>query len=127
MTKLIRPTGVKIASILFYLHGAIEIAGAAMLLAVPLDLLGATGLPFEKSIPLALLSLISGAFRLFIGYAVWLMRKWGIVLGVIFSAITIIGAPQFLPFGIMDALIAMAILVLLLVAWFGKEAFTQKD
>jgi hypothetical protein len=126
---LTRPTGVKIASILFYLHGAIEIVGAVMLLVVPPDLLGATGLPFEieKSVPLALLSLISGAFRLFIGYAVWLMRKWGAVLGVIFSAITIIGAPQFLPFGIMDALIAMAILVLLLIAWFDKETFTQKD
>ena len=127
MTKLTRPTGVKIASILFYLHGATEIAGAAMLLLVPPDLLGAAGFPFEKSIPLALLSLTSGAFRLFIGYAVWLMRKWGIVLGVIFSAITIIGAPQFLPFGIIDALIAMAILVLLTIAWFGKETFIRKD
>ena len=126
MTKLTRPTGVKIACILFYLHGAIEIAGAAMLLVVPADLLAATGLPFEKSIPLALLSLISGAFRLFIGYAVWLMRKWGAVLGVIFSAITIIGAPQFLPFGIMDTIIAMAILVLLTIAWLGEGPFAQK-
>jgi uncharacterized membrane protein YphA (DoxX/SURF4 family) len=126
VTKLIRPTGVKIASILFYLHGAIEIAGAAMLLLVPPDLLAATGLPFEKSIPLVSLSLISGVFRLFIGYAVWLMRKWGAVLGVIFSAITIIGAPQFLPFGIMDTIIAMVILVLLAITWFGEEAFTQK-
>jgi len=126
VTNLTRPIGLKIASILFYLHGAIEIAGAAMLLVVPPDLLAATGFPFEKSIPLALLSLISGAFRLFIGYAVWLMRKWGAVLGVIFSAITIIVAPQFLPFGIMDTLIAMAILVLLTIAWLGEETFTQK-
>ena len=126
MTKLTRPTSIKIASILFYLHGAIEIVGAAMLLVVPPDLLAATGLPFEKSISLALLSSISGAFRLFIGYAVWLMRKWGAILGVIFSAITIIGAPQFLPFGIMDTLIAMAILVLLTIAWLGKETFGQK-
>ena len=126
MTRLARPIGVKIVSILFYLHGAIEIAGAIMLLVVPPDLLVATGFPFEKSIPLALLSLISGAFRLFIGYAVWRMRKWGVVLGVIFSVTTIIGAPQFLPFGIMDTLIAMVILVLLLVAWLGPETFTQK-
>ena len=126
MTRLARPIGVKIVSILFYLHGAIEIAGTVMLLVVPPDLLAATGFPFEKSIPLALLSLISGAFRLFIGYAVWRMRKWGVVLGVIFSVTTIIGAPQFLPFGIMDTLIAMVILVLLLVAWLGPETFTQK-
>ena len=126
MTRLTRPIGVKIVSILFYLHGAIEIAGAAMLLVVPLDLLAATDFLFEKSIPLALLSLISGAFRLFIGYAVWRMRKWGVVLGVIFSVTTIIGAPQFLPFGIMDTLIAMVILVLLLIAWLGSETFTQK-
>jgi len=126
VTKLTRPTSIKIASILFYLHGAIEIVGAAMLLVVPPDLLAATGLPFEKSISLALLSLISGAFRLFIGYALWLMRKWGAILGVIFSAITIIGAPQFLTFGIMDTLIAMAILVLLTIAWLGKETFGQK-
>ena len=126
MTKLTRPTSIKIASILFYLHGAIEIVGAVMLLVVPPDLLAATGLPFEKSISLTLLSSISGAFRLFIGYAVWLMRKWGAILGVIFSAITIIGAPQFLPFGIMDTLIAMAILVLLTIAWLGKETFGQK-
>ena len=127
MTRLTRPIGVKIVSILFYLHGAIEIAGAVMLLVVSPDLLVATGFPFEKSVPLALLSLISGAFRLFIGYAMWRMRKWGVVLGVIFSVTTIIGAPQFLPFGIMDTLIAMVILVLLLVAWLGPETFTQKD
>ena len=126
MTKLTRPIGVKTASILFWVHGIIEIVGGAMLLLVPLDLLAATGFPFEKSIPLALLSVISGAFRLFIGYVVWHMRKWGVVLGVIFSAITIIGAPQFLPFGIMDTVIAMAILVLLLIAWLGEGAFTQK-
>lgn len=126
MTRLTRPIGVKVVSILFYLHGAIEIAGAVMLLVVPPDLLAATGFPFEKSISLALLSLISGAFRLFIGYAVWRKRKWGVVLGVIFSVTTIIGAPQFLPFGIMDTLIAMVILVLLLVAWLGPETFTQK-
>jgi len=127
VTRLTRPIGVKIVSILFYLHGAIEIAGAVMLLVVSPDLLVATGFPFEKSVPLALLSLISGAFRLFIGYAMWRMRKWGVVLGVIFSVTTIIGAPQFLPFGIMDTLIAMVILVLLLVAWLGPETFTQKD
>jgi len=122
-----RPIAVKTASILFWVHGIIEIVGAAMLLVAPPDLLAATGFSFEKSIPLALLSVISGAFRLFIGYAVWRMRKWGAVLGVIFSAITIIGAPQFLPFGIMDALIAMAILVLLLIAWLGEETFTRKE
>lgn len=127
MTRLTTPIGVKIVSILFYLHGVIEIAGAVMLLVVPPNFLVATGLPFEKSIPLALLSLFSGAFRLFIGYAVWRMRKWGIILGVIFSATTIISAPQFLPFGIMDAIIAMVILVLLLIAWFGKETFIQKN
>lgn len=126
MTRLTRPIGVKIASILFYLHGAIEIVGAAMLLVVPPDLLAATGFSFEKSISLALLSLISGAFRLFIGYAVWRMRKWGAVLGVISSIITMIAAPHFLPFGIMDTLIAMVILVLLTVAWLGEETFAQK-
>ena len=126
MTKLTRPIKVKIASTLFYLHGAIEIVGAVMLLVVPPDLLAATGFPLDESIPLALLSLICGVFRLFVGYAVWLMRKWGAVLGMIFSAITIIGAPQFLPFGIMDTIIAMAILVLLAIAWLGEETFTQK-
>jgi len=126
VTKLTRPIKVKIVSTLFYLHGAIEIVGGVMLLVVPPDLLAATGFLVEEPIPLALLSLISGAFRVFIGYAVWLMRKWGAVLGVIFSAITIIGAPQFLPFGIMDTLIAMAILVLLAIAWLGEETFTQK-
>ena len=126
MIKLTRPIGVKTASILFWVHGIIEIVGAAMLLIVPPDLLAVTGVPFEKSIPLALLSGISGVFRLFVGYAVWCMRKWGVVLGIIFSAITIISAPQFLPFGIMDTLIAMAILVLLLIAWLGKEMFAQK-
>ena len=126
MARLTRPIGVKIASLLFYLHGAIEIGGAAMLLVVPPDLLAATGFPFEKSISLALLSLICGAFRLFIGYAVWRMRKWGAVLGVIFSVITIISATQFLPFGIMDTLIAIAILALLTIAWLGEETFAQK-
>lgn len=107
---------------MLWAHGLIEVLGAVMLLILPPKLLAVT-IPWagEELAFMAMLSAISGGFRLFVGYGVWLIRKWGAVLGIISSTVTMIAAPQIFPFGIMDTSFATVVLVLLVTAWFGKE------
>ena len=121
-----KPGQLKIASILLWVHGLIEILGGVTLLTLPPELLTVT-VPWagRELVFMAMISAISGGFRLFIGYGVWLMRKWGAVLGIIFCAVTMVAAPQIFPFGIMDIIFATVILVLLVTAWFGKEMLVK--
>ena len=115
----------KIAAILLFVHGLIEVLGAVMLLILPPEL--AVTIPWagEELTFMAILSAISGGFRLFIGYGVWLIRKWGAVLAIIFSVVTMVAAHQIFPFGIMDISFATIVLALLITAWFGKEKFVK--
>jgi len=47
--------------------------------------------------------------------------KWGVVLGLLMSAITLSALALYLPFGVMDELFSGAVLVLLTVAYWGKK------
>lgn len=70
------------------------------------------------------MSTIFGLSRLVAGYAVWFVKKWGIVLGIILSTITLIMVPlvyQAGVIGIIDMLLAIIALVFLLYCWFGNE------
>gem|GEM_PF-7081033 len=70
------------------------------------------------------MSAIFGSPRLVAGYAVWLMKKWGTVLGVILSTITLIVVPLAYKagiIGIVDMLLAIIALASLLYCWFGNE------
>jgi uncharacterized membrane protein (DUF2068 family) len=62
-----------------------------------------------------------GLSRLIAGYAIWSMRKWGAMFGIILSVTTMIVAPSIYPFGIMDSSLAVIVLGLLLYIWYGGE------
>lgn len=113
-----KKTYAKIASVVLFVHGFIE------LLAVMMPFAPAEFLPTsfqEKMVFWAVLSAIYGLSRLIAGYSIWLMKKWGIVFGIALSITTMIVAPSIYPFGIMDLPLAVIVLVLLLYIWFGDE------
>lgn len=111
-------TGAKISSVVLFIHGFIE------LLAIMMPFAPARFLPasFQEEMFFWLAtSVIYGLSRLIAGYAVWSMKKWGIVFGMALSITTMIAAPSIYPFGIMDLPLALIVLVSLLYIWFGDE------
>lgn len=118
-----KKSSAKIASVVLFVHGFIEIAGAVMLLALPSEFLAIGGFQEgqERTIFMAVLSVVWGLSRLVAGYATRSMKKWGIAFGMILSVGTMIGASSIYPFGVMDLLLATIVLVSLLYLWFGSE------
>lgn len=101
------------------LHGFIEVLGALITPLTTEEFLP-SGLMNEKYFWMAI-SAVYGISRLITGYEVWMMRKWGIALGVVLSTTTMIIAPSIIPFGIMDSMLAIVTLASILIAWFGDE------
>ena len=118
-----KKTIVKIASVVLFIHGFIEIAGTVMLFTLPSNLLTVAGFQEEngKIIFMAALSVIYGLSRLIAGYIIWSIKKWGIVFGMVLSIVTMISSSSIYPFGIMDLFLALIVLVSLLYLWFGSE------
>ncbi len=113
-----KKTAAKIASIVLFVHGFIEILAVTALF-VPAEF--APTWFQERPIFWAVISAIYGVSRLIAGYAILSMRKWGIAFGMVLSITSIIVAPSIYPFGIMDLLLAVIVLVSLLYVWFGDE------
>jgi len=113
-----KETCAKIASVVLFIHGSVEMLAVVMLFA-PTEFLPA-GFQ-EKMVFWASLSAIYGLSRLIAGYAIWSMKKWGIVFGMALSITTMIVAPSIYPFGIIDLPLAVIVLASLLSAWFGDE------
>ncbi|MHA1582725.1 MAG: hypothetical protein ACTSYM_09595 [Candidatus Baldrarchaeia archaeon] len=118
-----KKTSSKIASVVLSVHGFIEITGTVGLLVLPSGFLSIAGFQEEqgKIIFMAVLAVIFGLSRLVAGYAIWSMKKWGIIFGMVLSVATMIGASSIYPFGVMDLLLATIVLVSLLYLWFGGE------
>ncbi|RLG71095.1 MAG: hypothetical protein DRO23_12455 [Thermoprotei archaeon] len=117
-----RETSIKIASVILFIHGFIELVGALLLLA---SINGFLSFYFQgtvgRTIFMAVLSAIFGSSRLIASYKIWLKKKWGIVFGIVLSVVTMIEAPSIYPFGVMDLLLSTIVLASLLHAWFGDE------
>lgn len=111
--------GARIAALLLFLHGLIEIAGPIALAFNPrVQTEGRfEGGPFG----LALLGVVWGLTSLVAGWGVRHRRKWALMLGVLMSAITMAAAVDILPAGLVDTILAAPVLVLLLYRWFGSE------
>ncbi|MBU3902509.1 MAG: hypothetical protein KKE04_03990 [Candidatus Thermoplasmatota archaeon] len=122
-----KKTAVKIAFSVLFIHGFIEVSGAVMLLALPIRLLATAGFQDGGTILfMAALSAICGLSRIVAGYEIRLMKKWGIVFGIVLSIATMIGSSSIYPFGVMDLLLATIVLVSLLYTWFGSETLFAK-
>jgi uncharacterized membrane protein (DUF2068 family) len=123
----------RIASGLLILHGITEVAGLFALLApagtVGQYLTNFGGLRAEEiaanATAIALLGAAWGVIRFFAAWGSWRMRKWGAVLGVAVSLVTLTAAISIFPAGLMDTFLAAPVLILLLYAWFGRESLNS--
>lgn len=110
----------KVAGIVLVIHGVIELLAIFSLL---------TGQPppfvfqeLKENWQYAILiGLVAGAIRIIAAVGVFKSMKWGLALGIAMSIITHSTLTFYLPYGIMDALLAGIVLVLLVMAYWGKE------
>jgi len=119
-----RKTSARIAASSLFVLGFVEVT-VVMLLFLPKEFTSDIGstLPWELSFAVWL-SVIFGLSRLLAGYGTWSLRKWGIILGIILSTVTLVVAPSVYRagiFGIMDLVLAITALVFLLLTWFGND------
>lgn len=64
---------------------------------------------------------ISGVMRVIAASGIFRGMKWGLALGILFSATTLASLTFYLPYGVMDALLSGIVLILLVVSYYGKE------
>jgi uncharacterized membrane protein (DUF2068 family) len=100
-------------------------AGLAFASSLPNTLVGFGGLTgsllAENAQAIAMIGLLWGIARLIAAWGCWSLRKWGLALGIIVSAATMVAAITIIPAGMTDTLLAMPALILLLYAWFGGK------
>lgn len=111
-------TSARIASVVLFIHGIIEISAIIMPFTprefIPID--------FQENLSFwAILSTVYGLSRILSGHAIWSMKKWGIAFGIALSVTTLIVAPSIYPFGVIDLPLAVIVLMCLLYVWFDDE------
>jgi len=115
----------RIASMFLILHGLIEIVGLLFINSMPQTMTsfgGLTGSLLEQNAQvIGVFGALWGISRLIAATGAWSLRKWGILLGIILSMITLVAAIMIIPAGVMDTILALPALILLLYAWFGNE------
>jgi len=120
-----RKYSARIASLFLILHGLIEIAGLVFINSIPFALIsfgGLTGAALGRNASaIAMFGVFWGIARFIAAWGSWSLRKWGISLGIILSAVTMTAAITIIPAGVTDTLFAVPTLILLLYAWFGNE------
>jgi hypothetical protein len=119
---------IKWAAILLILHGFTEIMGLFALFA-PAQYVSKLFVNFggmspsvlqENVVLISIFGLLWGITRIIAAIGIIKNRKWAMALGIIISSITLIASVSIIPFGIMDSLYAIPVLILLLIMWFGK-------
>ena len=118
-----RQTSQRIAAILLFLFGIFEVMGLLMLI-IPSEYLP-TDLE-TQSMFWGLLSCIYGLSRLVAGLAIWKNKQWGYVWGLLLCVTTMIVAPTIVPFGVIDLVLTMVILVCLLYAKYGNDEMVSR-
>lgn len=119
----------KIAAVLMLFHGAaMELSGSLFLLPllfsdVPSDYAPSFVVSYlNENLPLMLAAgLIFGILRVAGAAGLLKNRMWGFALSVINCALSLALCFLMLPAGILDALLAGAALVLLLIGYYGKK------
>ncbi len=74
-----------------------------------------------NTLPITILGVFWGITRFIAATGIFKNRKWALVLGCLISVGTLTAAVSIMPFGLMDTLFAVPVLILLLVRWFGQE------
>ena len=110
----------KVAGVALVIHGVIELLGLFSFF---------TGEPPNFIFPeikanwqqAIIVGVIAGAVRIVAAVGIFRIRRWGVVLGMVQSAITLATLTLYLPFGVMDAALSSIALVVLVMVWWGKE------
>lgn len=120
-------TNLKMASILLFLHGIIELFGLFALFA-PAQYVSKFFLNFGGMEPellagnlgmVALFGPIWGVSRIIAALGINKKQKWAVVFGCILSTVTLITSISIIPAGIMDTILSIPVLIFLLRGWFG--------
>ena len=113
-----------VAGIALVIHGVIELLGLLSFF---------TGEPPNFIFPeieanwqqAVIVGVIAGAVRIVAAVGIFRIMRWGVVLGMVQSVITLATLTFYLPFGVMDAVLSSIALVVLVMVWWGKEKITQ--
>ena len=116
----------RIAAIIIIIHGIIEIGGFFSVLPIWLGVEQGAWVPFDPPSPEVLIGgVIWGVFRLIGGIGLLKDLKWAFVFSAINCIIAISAMFEHLPFGLMDATLAGAALILMLTGYFGKKKIME--
>jgi len=116
----------KIAAIIIIIHGIIEIVGFFSVLPIWFGVEQAAWVPFDPPSPEVLIGgVIWGVFRLIGGFALYKNRLWGFWFSAILCVKALSAMFYILPFGLMDAVLGGAALVLMLTGHFGKKKIIE--
>jgi hypothetical protein len=107
------------AALLLVIHGALEVMGVLAFVSPsyrPTFIFG----ELSRNWPYAVWAgVIAGVVRILAATGILARRKWGWALGLAISATTLVTLTFYLPFGIMDAVLAWAVTILLIVWHYG--------
>ena len=116
----------KIAATIIILHGIIELMGFFAVLPLWLGAEQAEWVSFDPPDPLTIIGgVIRGVFRLIGGFALYKNRMWGFWFSAMLCFKALSAMFYILPFGLMDAILGGAALILMLTGYFGKKEITN--
>jgi len=110
----------KVAGVALIIHGFIELFGLSSFFTgePPNFIFQEIKINWQQAV---IIGVIAGAVRIVAAVGIFRIRRWGVVLGMVQSAITLTTLTFYLPFGIMDAALSSIALVTLVMAWWGEE------
>jgi len=110
----------RVASVVLLIHGIIELLGVVGIFTgeAPPFIFPEVRANWQQGV---LVGFISGVMRVIAAFGVFRGMKWGLALGILFSVTTLASLTFYLPYGVMDALLSGIVLILLVVAYYGKE------
>ena len=115
---------VKLSAGVLVIHGCIELLSLSMLFLppefVPVSM-------SEDSVFWAVIGGMYGVSRIVSAYAITRKMKNGIIFGIILSAVTVAGAPNIQPYGIMDLALSAVVLWGLVTILFGSQRIEPVD
>jgi len=124
--RKMKMTRYKIAAIIIIIHGLIEIGGFFSVLPLWLGAEQGAWVPFDPPPPFVIIGgVIWGVLRLIAGFALYKNRMWGFWFSATLCVKAIYAMFEFLPFGLMDAVLGGTALILMLTQYFGKKKIIE--
>jgi len=116
----------KAAAIIIIIHGLIEISGFFAVLPIWFGAEPSPLIPFDPpSLEVLIGGVIWAALRIISGIGLLKGYKWAFVLALINCVLAISAMFEIMPFGLMDATLGGAALILMLTQYFGKQKLVE--